>query len=163
MWKSGHSLIKSKMQEVGALLGGEMSGHIFFKERWYGFDDGLYSACRLLEILSIQPDHLDSAALLAKYPAGFTTPEINVNVGEARKFQIMEALTNQAEWGQGKVTTLDGIRVDYPHGWGLVRASNTTPMLVLRFEADKQDDLALVQQLFRDQLAAVAPDLDPNF
>ncbi|QJD59647.1 phosphomannomutase/phosphoglucomutase [Pseudomonas sp. gcc21] len=163
MWKSGHSLIKAKMKEVGALLGGEMSGHVFFEERWYGFDDGLYSACRLLEILSVQPDNLTSAELLARYPTGLSTPELNIRVGEERKFEIIQALRDQADWGQGKLTALDGIRVDYPHGWGLVRASNTTPMLTLRFEADKQDDLELVQQLFRDQLAAVAPDLQLPF
>ncbi|WP_150305859.1 phosphomannomutase/phosphoglucomutase [Pseudomonas saliphila] len=163
MWKSGHSLIKAKMKEVGALLGGEMSGHIFFQERWYGFDDGLYSACRLLEILSVQPDNLTSAELMARYPTGLSTPELNVRVGEQRKFEIIQALLEQADWGQGKLTALDGLRVDYPHGWGLVRASNTTPMLTLRFEADKQEDLELVQQLFRDQLAAVAPDLELPF
>ena len=163
MWKSGHSLIKAKMKEVGALLGGEMSGHIFFEERWYGFDDGLYSACRLLEILSVQPDNLTSAELLARYPTGVSTPELTISAGEERKFEIIQALLDQADWGQGKLTALDGIRVDYPHGWGLVRASNTTPMLTLRFEADKQEDLELVQQLFRDQLAAVAPDLELPF
>ncbi|HDZ55573.1 MAG TPA: phosphomannomutase/phosphoglucomutase [Pseudomonas xinjiangensis] len=163
MWKSGHSMIKAKMQEIGALLGGEMSGHIFFKERWYGFDDGLYSACRLLEILSVQPDNLSSAALMAKYTSGLTTPEINLSAGELRKFEIIEALMTEADWGQGKLTTLDGIRVDYPHGWGLVRASNTTPMLVLRFEANKPEALDVVQQVFRDQLATVAPDLEITF
>lgn len=163
MWKSGHSMIKAKMQDTGALLGGEMSGHIFFKERWYGFDDGLYSACRLLEILSVQPDGMSSAQLLAQYPTGLATPEINITVGETRKFELIEALRQQADWGQGKLTSIDGIRVDYPSSWGLIRASNTTPVLVLRFEADKPQDLEAVQQLFRDQLAAVAPDLELTF
>ncbi|MFN3579191.1 MAG: phosphomannomutase/phosphoglucomutase [Pseudomonas sp.] len=164
MWKSGHSLIKAKMQETGALLGGEMSGHIFFKERWFGFDDGLYSACRLLELMSILTQNKqESAEIFDKYPAGIVTPEINVNVGEARKFELIDALKKQADWGQGKVSTLDGIRVDYPNGWGLVRASNTTPMLVLRFEADKQEELERIQQLFREQLAAVASDLQLTF
>lgn len=163
MWKSGHSMIKAKMQETGALLGGEMSGHIFFKERWYGFDDGLYSACRVLEILSMQPPGISSAKLLAQYPTGLTTPEINITVGEHRKFELIEALRQKADWGQGKLTGIDGIRVDYPSSWGLVRASNTTPVLVLRFEADKPQELEAVQQLFRDQLAAIAPDLELTF
>ena len=163
MWKSGHSMIKAKMLETGALLGGEMSGHIFFKERWYGFDDGLYSACRVLEILSVQAPGLSSAKLLAQYPSGLATPEINVTVGETRKFELIDALRKQADWGQGKLTGIDGIRVDYPSSWGLIRASNTTPVLVLRFEADKPQELEAVQQLFRDQLAAVAPDLELTF
>lgn len=160
MWKSGHSMIKAKMIETGALLGGEMSGHLFFKERWFGFDDGLYSACRLLELISIQPPEEDPEKdIFSKYPAGLVTPEINLKVGEQRKFELIETLKKQADWGAGRVSTLDGIRVDFPHGWGLIRASNTTPMLVLRFEADKPDELERIQQLFRDQVARVADDL----
>jgi phosphomannomutase / phosphoglucomutase len=162
MCRSGHSLVKAKMVEIGALLGGEMSGHVFFKERWYGFDDGLYSACRLLEILSSQPG-LTSAELMSRYTTGLTTPEINLVVGEQRKFEIMAALGKKTDWDGGKLTMLDGIRVDYPFGWGLVRPSNTTPTLTLRFEADKPEDLNRVQQLFRDQLAAAAPDLNLTF
>ncbi|WP_394241300.1 phosphomannomutase/phosphoglucomutase [Halopseudomonas laoshanensis] len=164
MWKSGHSLIKAKMIETGAMLGGEMSGHIFFKERWFGFDDGLYSACRLLELMSILTHNSgESADIFDKYPVGLVTPEINLSVGEARKFEIIEALKKQAQWGTGKVSTLDGIRVDYPSGWGLVRASNTTPVLVLRFEADQAEELERIQQLFREQLALVASDIQPTF
>ncbi|WP_373184540.1 phosphomannomutase/phosphoglucomutase [Halopseudomonas sp.] len=164
MWKSGHSMIKAKMIETGALLGGEMSGHLFFKERWYGFDDGLYSACRLLELISIQPPEAEPAKdIFSKYPAGLVTPEINLKVGEQRKFELIEALKKQAQWGEGRITTLDGIRVDFPNGWGLVRASNTTPVLVLRFEADKPEELERIQQLFRDQLAGVAGDLQLTF
>lgn len=164
MWKSGHSMIKAKMIETGALLGGEMSGHIFFKERWFGFDDGLYSASRLLELISIQPPEASPGKdIFSKYPAGLVTPEINLTVGEQRKFELIEALKKQAEWGAGRVSTLDGIRVDFPHGWGLVRASNTTPVLVLRFEADKPEELERIQQLFRDQLARVASDLQLTF
>ena len=161
MWKSGHSLIKAKMLEVDALLGGEMSGHVFFRERWYGFDDGLYSACRLLEIVSAQSE--STTDLMARYSTGISTPEINLEVGEQRKFQLIDALGQYADWESGKLTTLDGIRVDYPTGWGLIRASNTTPMLTFRFEADKPEDLNRVQQIFRDRLAAVAPDLQPPF
>ncbi len=164
MWKSGHSLIKAKMLETGALLGGEMSGHIFFKERWFGFDDGLYSACRLLELMSILTQNsVESGDIFAKYPVGLVTPEINLTVGAARKFEIIEALRKQADWGTGKVSTLDGIRVDYPAGWGLVRASNTTPVLVLRFEADKPEELERIKQLFREQLGKVASDLKLTF
>lgn len=164
MWKSGHSLIKAKMIETGAMLGGEMSGHIFFKERWFGFDDGLYSACRLLELMSILTQNSDeSAEIFDKYPVGLVTPEINLSVGETRKFEIIETLKKQAQWGAGKVSTLDGIRVDYPSGWGLVRASNTTPALVLRFEADQPDELERIQQLFREQLTQVAGDLQLTF
>ncbi|MGI3128844.1 phosphomannomutase/phosphoglucomutase [Halopseudomonas pachastrellae] len=161
MWKSGHSLVKAKMKETGALLGGEMSGHLFFKERWYGFDDGLYSACRLLELLSMQPDSAD--AVMARFPAGISTPEINLTVGEERKFEIVRALTEQADWGDGQVTSLDGIRVDFANSWGLIRASNTTPVLVLRFEADSSEELNRVKTLFRERLQAVAPDLTPSF
>ncbi len=160
MWKSGHSMIKAKMVETGALLGGEMSGHLFFKERWFGFDDGLYSACRLLELISIQPpEDNPENDIFSKYPAGLVTPEINLEVGEQRKFELIEILKKQADWGTGRISTLDGIRVDFPHGWGLIRASNTTPMLVLRFEADKPEELERIQQLFRYQLARVANDL----
>jgi phosphomannomutase/phosphoglucomutase len=164
MWKSGHSLIKAKMIETGALLGGEMSGHIFFKERWFGFDDGLYSACRLLELISLQPpDDNPGQALFSRHPAGLVTPEINLTVGEQRKFELIKALKKQAAWGAGRISTLDGIRVDFPHGWGLVRASNTTPVLILRFEADKPAELERIKQLFRDQLARVASDLQLTF
>ncbi len=161
MWKSGHSLIKAKMKETGALLGGEMSGHVFFKERWFGFDDGLYSACRLLEILSMQPE--SASTVMNRYPAGLSTPEINLAVGETQKFAIIKALGQQADWGDGKVTTLDGIRVDFPTSWGLIRASNTTPVLVLRFEAEQPEELERVQQLFREQLQAAAPEVKITF
>src|SRR5690554_3233773 len=164
MWKSGHSLIKAKMQETQALLGGEMSGHVFFQERWYGFDDGLYSACRLLELVSmLTQDREQINAMFDRYPTGLSTPELHVEVGEKRKFALMNDLENTAEWGeQARVTTIDGLRVDYPDGWGLVRASNTTPVLVLRFEADDAVGLERIRHLFRQQLSAVAPDLELN-
>ena len=157
MWKTGHSLIKAKMKETGALLAGEMSGHIFFKERWYGFDDGIYSAVRLLEILSLESR--SAAEVFADFPVALSTPEINIKVTDERKFALIEALQRDAQWGAANLFTLDGVRVDYPHGWGLVRASNTTPVLVLRFEADNAEELARIQQVFRTQLNAVAPDL----
>ena len=157
MWKSGHSLIKAKMQETGALLGGEMSGHIFFKERWFGFDDGLYTACRLLELLALQEG--GSHELFSRYRSGLTTPELTLEVGDERKFNLIRELHKSADWGDGRVSDIDGLRVDYPHGWGLIRASNTTPMLVLRFEASNADELERLKQLFREQLANIAPEL----
>jgi len=161
MWKTGHSLIKAKMKETGALLAGEMSGHIFFKERWYGFDDGIYSAARLLEILSLETR--SAAEVFADFPVALSTPEINITVGDERKFALIEALQHDAQWGTANIFTLDGVRVDYPNGWGLVRASNTTPVLVLRFEADTADELSRIQQVFHAQLKAVAPDLELPF
>ncbi len=157
MWKSGHSLIKAKMREIGALLAGEMSGHIFFKERWFGFDDGLYVACRLLELLALQD--ASSAELFARYRSGQTTPELTLEVGDERKFALIEQLQQNADWGDGRVTSVDGLRVDYTNGWGLIRASNTTPMLVLRFEASNAEELERLKQLFRDQMAKIAPDV----
>lgn len=161
MWKTGHSLIKKKMKETGALLAGEMSGHIFFKERWYGFDDGIYSAARLLEILS--QDRRTAEQIFASFPNDLSTPEINIAVTEESKFTIIETLQRDAQWGDASVTTLDGLRVDYPKGWGLVRASNTTPVLVLRFEAETEDELKRIQEVFRAQLYTVAPDLTLPF
>lgn len=153
MWKSGHSHIKNKMLETGAMLGGELSGHIFFKERWFGFDDGVYSAARLLEIMSIRDQDLDG--IFAAMPTSSSTPEIRVVVPEDRKFPIVRALAENGEWGNGKVTTIDGVRVDFAKGWGLVRASNTSAALTLRFEADDPDSLATVQHVFKQQLQLV--------
>ncbi|WP_437880282.1 phosphomannomutase/phosphoglucomutase [Pseudomonas sp. LRF_L74] len=161
MWKTGHSLIKKKMKQTGALLAGEMSGHIFFKERWFGFDDGIYSAARLLEILS--QDKRPAEQVFAAFPADVSTPEINVTVTDDSKFPLIEQLQRDAKWGDANLTTLDGVRVDYPKGWGLVRASNTTPVLVLRFEAETQQELTRIQDVFRAQLHAVAPDLKLPF
>ena len=161
MWKTGHSLIKAKMKETGALLAGEMSGHIFFKERWFGFDDGIYSAARLLEILSL--DDRDAEAIFASFPVNLSTPEINIEVTEDTKFPIIERLQNEGRWGDASLTTLDGIRADFPKSWGLVRASNTTPMLVLRFEGETEDDLEQIKVLFREQLLAIVPDINLPF
>ncbi len=161
MWKSGHSHIKNKMVETGALLGGELSGHIFFKERWFGFDDGMYSAARLLEIMSIRDQDLDS--IFASFPQAASTPEILLPVPEERKFSIIARLTELGEWGNGKVTTIDGVRVDFAKGWGLVRASNTSAALTLRFEADDSESLATVQNVFRQQLLVVDKTLSLPF
>ncbi|VVN61133.1 Phosphomannomutase/phosphoglucomutase [Pseudomonas fluorescens] len=161
MWKTGHSLIKKKMKETGAMLAGEMSGHVFFKERWFGFDDGIYSAARLLEILSKEKSTCDS--LFQTFPNDISTPEINIHVTEESKFSIIDAL-HDAQWGEGaNLTTIDGVRVDYAKGWGLVRASNTTPVLVLRFEADTEAELQRIKDVFHAQLKRVAPDLQLPF
>lgn len=161
MWKTGHSLIKAKMKETGALLAGEMSGHIFFKERWFGFDDGMYSAARLLEILSLDTRSVDH--VFAAFPVNLSTPEINIEVTEESKFKIIDRLQNEGKWGDASLTTLDGVRADFPKSWGLVRASNTTPMLVLRFEGETENDLEQIKVLFREQLLAIVPDLDLPF
>ncbi|PWB30331.1 phosphomannomutase/phosphoglucomutase [Pseudomonas sp. SDI] len=161
MWKTGHSLIKKKMKQTGALLAGEMSGHIFIKERWYGFDDGIYSAARLLEILSKEP--VDAETLFAGFPNDISTPEINIDVTDEGKFSIIDALQRDADWGEANLTTIDGVRVDYAHGWGLVRASNTTPVLVLRFEADNAAELQRIKDVFHARLKRVAPDLQLPF
>ncbi|PMR76285.1 phosphomannomutase/phosphoglucomutase [Billgrantia endophytica] len=162
MWRTGHSLIKARMKETGALLAGEMSGHIFFQERWYGFDDGIYAAARLLEILSHQ--ELDADAFFARYPQDIGTPEINVQVTDENKFDLVERMAREGDFGENGIkTTLDGIRVDYPDGWGLCRASNTTPVLVLRFEGKNDQALARIRTCFEDALKRIDPSLTlPN-
>lgn len=158
MWRTGHSLIKARMKETGALLAGEMSGHIFFKERWYGFDDGLYSAARLLEILSHYDG--DADAFFDRYPQNLSTPEINIEVTDESKFDLVARLAQQGNFGEdGIKTTLDGIRVDYIDGWGLCRASNTTPMLVLRFEGQSEAALTRIRGCFATALAEIDPGL----
>ncbi|WP_415901876.1 phosphomannomutase/phosphoglucomutase [Neptuniibacter sp. QD29_5] len=152
MWRTGHSLIKQKIKETGALLGGEMSGHIFFKERWYGFDDALYSAARLLEILANTDQTVEE--LFAQYPEDVSTPELNITVTDENKFDIVAALQEKHFKG-GTANHIDGVRVDYPDGWGLVRASNTTPVLVLRFEAETNDALMRIRNDFEQKLHEV--------
>jgi len=157
MWKTGHSLIKAKMRETGAELAGEMSGHFFFKERWYGFDDGIYAAARLLEILSVQPD--TPSATLAALPDGLSTPEIKVDAPDGDPHSFVERFRTAARFEGARLSTIDGLRVDFPDGWGLVRASNTTPVLVMRFDADSAVALKRIQDAFREQLLAIKPDL----
>ena len=147
MWKSGHSYMKEKMLETGALLGGEFSGHIFFKERWFGFDDGMYAAARLVEILSTTDPDMDIQ--LEAFPSSISTAEIYVETTDTEKFNIIEQLIANQQFEGAKVSTLDGLRADFPDGWGLVRASNTTPKLVLRFEADTDDAVARIQDQFK--------------
>lgn len=161
MWKTGHSLIKAKLKETGALLAGEMSGHFFFTERWYGFDDALYAGCRLLEILAGEDE--SPSAVLERLPTGVSTPELKVHMAEGEHFRFLEKFRQQANFEDAQITTTDGIRADFPSSWGLVRCSNTTPCLVLRFEGDDEEALARVKEAFRRQLLAVDPDLDLPF
>ena len=153
MWKTGHSHIKAKLKETGALLAGEFSGHIAFGERWYGFDDAIYTAARLLEIIGGGSDSITE--VFEEFPTTQATPEIQIQTTEADKFKIIEKLAATADFGDGTVTSIDGVRVDYPTGWGLVRASNTSPKLTPRFEADTAEALNEVQNRFREQLAKV--------
>jgi phosphomannomutase / phosphoglucomutase len=155
LWKTGHSLIKAKMKETGAALAGEMSGHTFFGERWYGFDDGLYAGARLLEILSREAN---PAATLDALPDALSTPELNIACAEGEQHALIARLQAEADFpGATDVIRIDGLRVEYPDGFGLARASNTTPMIVLRFEADDAAALARIQAEFRRVLTAVKP------
>jgi len=157
LWKTGHSFIKAKMKETGALLAGEMSGHIFFKERWYGFDDGLYAGARMLEFLSKQSD---INATLHGLPDTVNTPELNIKMSEGEHYTLMNKLQQTAKFtGADEVITLDGLRVEYPDGFGLARPSNTTPVIVLRFEADTAEALKRIQDDFRRVFLEAAPDL----
>jgi len=156
MYKTGHSLIKAKLKESGAPLAGEMSGHIFFAERWYGFDDATYTAGRLLEILS---RYADPSAILDALPSSFSTPELNISCAEGENHQLIEKLRHSAHFeGALEVITLDGLRAEYADGFGLVRASNTTPVLVLRFEGHTAQALARIQNQFMAAILAVKPD-----
>lgn len=157
MWKTGHSLMKAKMQETGAALAGELSGHIFFRHNWYGFDDGTYAAARLLQVVANQP--LTSAELFATLPDAYSTPELEIKMQEGEAHAFMCRFMQQAQFSDAQLCTLDGLRVDFAQGWGLVRASNTAPNLVLRFEAQTEQALAHIQKLFRDQLLALQPNL----
>jgi len=155
MWKTGHSLIKAKMRETEAELAGEMSGHFFFRERWYGFDDGLYAAARLLEILSTRPE--TPQEVFDTLPKGVSTPELKIEVEEGEQYAFIEKFLSVAKFEGARIATIDGLRADWPDGWGLVRASNTTPMLVLRFDAKDTEALERIKGVFREQLLAVKP------
>ena len=157
MWKTGHSMIKGKLKEMNAALAGEMSGHIFFNDRWFGFDDALYSGARLLEILSTESEGVEQ--VFADLPENLATPEILISVPEERKFQIIKSLEEKGQFGSGKVNTVDGVRVDFPKAWGLVRASNTTPALTARFEAHNEEALQQIKDLFQKQLLMVDENL----
>ena len=156
MYKTGHSLIKAKMKEINSPLGGEMSGHIFFKERWYGFDDGTYAGARLLEIVSRVPD---AGALLNSLPTSFSTPELNVLCKEGEQHTVVAALVKAVSFtAPAVVNIIDGVRVDWPDGFGLIRASNTTPVLVLRFEGHTQSALERIEAAMMALLRSVKPD-----
>ena len=148
MSQTGHALIKKKIKATQAELAGEMSGHTFFNDRWLGFDDGLYTGVRLLNILANQATDLD--AIFDEIPQSINTPEINITVSESHKFAVVDALVAEAKvkFNNEKVITIDGVRVEFENGWGLVRASNTTPCLVLRFEADNKEALSNIKDAF---------------
>ena len=156
MWKTGHSHIKAKLKETGALLGGEFSGHICFVERWFGFDDALYAASRLLELLSVETRSVEDIFL--EFPTTVSTPEIKIETTEKKKFDVIDALSRSNHFDRGKIATIDGIRVDYEDGWGLIRASNTSPVLTLRFEAQSTEALMRIKNTFRTAIT----DIDPN-
>jgi phosphomannomutase/phosphoglucomutase len=161
MWKTGHSLIKAKMKETGALLAGEMSGHIFFRERWFGFDDGAYAGARLLEILS---GVADIAATLDRLPDSVNTPELQIRLSEGENYALIEKLQRTARFPAAReVIKIYGLRVEYADGFGLARSSNTTPVVVLRFEADDAAALKRIQEDFRRVLQDGKPGVDLPF
>ncbi|MDX9995426.1 MAG: phosphomannomutase/phosphoglucomutase, partial [Rhodocyclaceae bacterium] len=161
MWNTGHALIKAKLRETGAPLAGEMSGHMFFKERWYGFDDGLYAGARLLEIVSRWPD---ASWPLKHLPNAISTPELNLKMQEGEPHRLIAKLQKAGRFPTAReLITLDGVRAEYPDGFGLARASNTTPVIVLRFEADTAQALERIQAEFKAALQAVWPGLDVDY
>jgi phosphomannomutase/phosphoglucomutase len=156
MWKTGHSLVKAKMRETGAPLGGEMSGHVFFKDRWYGFDDGMYAGARMLELLSRLSD---PSAVLNALPQSSSTPELQLPLKDGENFALIAQLQAQASFpGADRIVTIDGLRVEYPDGFGLARSSNTTPVVVMRFEGESQQALARIQAEFKRVILAAKPD-----
>jgi phosphomannomutase/phosphoglucomutase len=161
MWKTGHSLIKAKMKEVDAPLAGEMSGHIFFKERWYGFDDAMYAGARLIEILTNSKKK--PAEVFAELPGDISTPEIRIDLKEKHHAKFMEMLRKKIDFEDAEIIDIDGVRADFPYGWGLIRPSNTTPCLIVRFEAEDEETLHMIQSKFHDLIQSVAPDLKLPF
>ncbi|MDT8311057.1 MAG: phosphomannomutase/phosphoglucomutase [Methylophaga sp.] len=159
MVASGHSLIKKALQEHNAKLAGELSGHLFFADRWYGFDDALYAACRLLELLAADPQGRTPAQIFAAQPQRVNTPEIHIAMDEAECRQFMQRFIKEAQFSDARLTKIDGLRVDFANGWGLARASNTVPGLTLRFEAGSEADLQHIKQLFMQQMLQVKPTL----
>ncbi len=161
MWKTGHSFMKAKLKETNAALAGEMSGHFFFNERWFGFDDGIYAAARLLEILDQEDDSPEE--VFNTLPNSVNTPELKVHMDEGEHYKFMDEFVNQASFPDAKITTIDGIRADFAQGWGLVRCSNTTPCLVIRFDADDEETLERIKEEFRSQLLAINSELNLPF
>lgn len=161
LWKTGHSFIKSKMKETGALLAGEMSGHLFFQENWFGFDDGIYAGARLLEILS---QHANPSAILEQLPKSLSTPELQIKLKEGENYSLIQRLQDEGIFdGCTAITKLDGVRVEYADGFGLARSSNTTPVIVLRFEAETQEGLQRIQNQFKEQLYRISATLNLPF
>ncbi|HDS3848152.1 phosphomannomutase/phosphoglucomutase [Legionella pneumophila] len=161
MCPTGHSIVKAVMKKEQAILAGEMSGHLFFKDRWYGFDDALYSACRLLEIIS--SSHLTVSEQFELIPNSVNTPEIKIAITDEEKFDFIQRFSEQADFPEGRILNIDGLRVEFPNGWGLLRASNTTPCLVARFEATDKDHLEQIQYLFKKQIQRLDSELDLPF
>lgn len=161
MWKSGHSLLKAKLKETGALMAGELSGHLYLNDRWYGFDDALYAAARLLEIIA--RGNLSSADLFKQLPEAISTPELRASLAEGASFKVIERLKAQTSFPTAQLIILDGIRAEFDDGWGLVRASNTTPCLTFRFEAETHEALQRIQKIFRDAVLALEPGLKLPF
>ena len=163
MWRTGHSLIKAKMKETGASIAGEMSGHFFFGERWYGFDDAIYAAARLMEILASDVHERTPQQIFDTLPKGVSTPELKIPMCEGEHYRFIETFRQKATFDGARLTTIDGVRADWADGWGLVRASNTTPVLVLRFDADNAQALKRIQDVFRTQLLALDSSLPLPF
>jgi phosphomannomutase/phosphoglucomutase len=161
MYRTGHSLLKKKMMDVNAPLAGEMSGHIFFKENWFGFDDGLYVGARLLNILA--KENRSASAVFASLPNSINTPELKVAIAEEKKVTFMDRLLKEGNFENAEHIVIDGLRADFGYGWGLVRPSNTSPYLILRFEANNADDLEKVKKIFRRELLRIDPDLLLSF
>ena len=161
MWKSGHSRMRAKMVETGALLGGEFTGHLFIKERWFGFDDAVYAAVRVLELLALEPGGANE--LFAALPSSPSTPEYHLMLEEGQSRELMRALDAHKVFDDARLVELDGLRVEFGSGWGLIRPSNTTPSLTFRFEADDERSLEEIKSRFRDLLRRVAPDMQAPF
>ena len=153
MWRTGHSFVKAKLKETGAALAGEMSGHIFFKERWYGFDDGVYAGARLIEILSKLTE--TPQEVFDALPNSINTPELRIDFAEGEHYAFMDKLKAVADFGDAEVSKIDGLRVDYKDGFGLIRPSNTTPILVLRFEADTEEAIKRIQSDFASAIKSI--------
>ncbi len=160
-YRTGHSLIKAKMKETGAYLAGELSGHIFMKERWFGFDDGIYVAARILELLAQQKQTVTE--LFRDIPCTYATPELKIPVSEEEKFELIQTLIAKSSFPEGEINIIDGLRIDFSDGFGLIRASNTTPYLIACFEGDNQSSLERIQTVFKQELSRVLPTLKLPF
>lgn len=161
MWKTGHSFIKAKLKETGAALAGEMSGHIFFNDRWGGFDDGIYAGARLCELLTQSKQ--TPSEIFSNIPDTINTPELRLETNEGEHYKLVEELVKHAQFDSAEISTIDGVRVDFDGGFGLIRASNTTPTIIMRFEASSKEQLATIQDQFRALFLAVRPTLDLPF